>query len=267
MGSYLSRTYLFHPPQCSACMDSRITAERNAYARRLTSEQSPRVLLFFHGNAVDVFGRCDDPNIRFPDLPGMLRNATGHETWAVEYPGYAGCPGTPDTDTIVASAKTSIKLALQRAGGDPGRLTCVGHSIGTGIAVRACHELGVVPGRLVLISPFSGIAPMVGEQAKLWSSSPRFGRMVSKVLYDPLPTLRLVSSTSAPLLVVHGLVDNVVPVEQARAVFAASAAPETSKRMHIFQDGHNWQRPANVSKMVQEIAAFVQAEAAATRGY
>lgn len=123
---------------------------------------------------------------------------------------------------------------LTRPEVDPGRIGLVGKSMGGAAVVRAAAQL---PNLAVLIveSTYSsfeqnlpnilpGIARAPGFLAPLV-----FSRMAAESSL-PLTEVRAeqtVSTLDMPLLVIHGEQDQLVPVEQGQAIYAAATSPKT----------------------------------------
>ena len=84
------------------------------------------------------------------------------------------------------------------------------------------------PGGLILLSAFTSVREMARRHYRV---------IPAAVVPDAYPSLRLIANLRAPLLVLHGEDDMIVPVEQGQALF--DAAPEP-KRLRILPGaGHN----------------------------
>jgi len=212
--------------------------------------------LFFHGNATDAFQRCSDGG-RFPNFCELFWKETDYEIWSVEYPGYSGCPGNPAVCDVLQSVRYTITDALHRVGGDPSRLVFIGHSLGAAIMTRMTKDMNITPGAIVLLSTFTGIIPMCSIYAH-----ERFGvklstYWLSHFINDPFPTLKILSTSNAPVLVVHGINDDIVPVKHAYELFNKSGADTHSKDICIVQCGHNWRNITCVHQMVCSVGTFI----------
>jgi fermentation-respiration switch protein FrsA (DUF1100 family) len=75
------------------------------------------------------------------------------------------------------------------------------------------------------------------------------------LLPDAYPTLRRIHELYAPLLVLHGDRDEIVPLSQGRALFEAAPGP---KRMHVFPGlGHNDLVPLAGAEFARVIASWL----------
>jgi fermentation-respiration switch protein FrsA (DUF1100 family) len=99
----------------------------------------------------------------------------------------------------------------------------------------------------VLLSVFTGVR----ELGRL-----HYPFVPTALVPDAYPTLRRIHELHAPLLVLHGDRDDIVPLAQGRAVFEAAPGP---KRMHVFPGlGHNDLVPLARADFARVIAAWVR---------
>jgi uncharacterized protein len=76
----------------------------------------------------------------------------------------------------------------------------------------------------------------------------------SALVPDAYPTLRRIRQLHAPLLVLHGERDEIVPLSQGRALLEAAPGP---KRIHVFPGlGHNDLIPLGGTELARVIAAW-----------
>lgn len=174
-------------------------------------------VLLCHGNAGNVAGRV---------IHAKLLVDAGLDVLLFDYRGYGRSSGAPDEEGTYRDARAARVALLGRPGADASRLIYLGESLGGAVALALALE--APPRGLVLQSAFSSVRDM--------------GRlhypMVPAVLVpDAYPSLRRIRELKAPLLVLHGDRDDIVPLSQGQALFAAAPEP---KRMHVFpQLGHN----------------------------
>lgn len=173
-------------------------------------------LVHFHGNAGNITHRADRARRLLDAGFGLL---------LVSYRGFGDNPGKPSETGLFADGRAA--MAFMAARGVPGaRLGLIGESLGTGVAVRMAseHEVGAV----VLEAPYTSTAD-VGQRC--YPIVP-----VKLLMKDRFDSLSVITRIGAPLLVVHGEKDRVIPVEFGRTLFAAAQEP---KRAMFYPDaGH-----------------------------
>ncbi len=174
------------------------------------AEGRPTVV-YFHGNAGHIGYRAD--KVR-PYL------AAGLGVLLLEYRGYGGNPGRPSEAGLYADARAALDF-LDGAGVAAGRRVLYGESLGSAVAVQMAAERAV--GAIVLEAPFTSV-PDIG-----WSKFPIFP--VRWLARDRLDSLAKIGAIAAPVLLLHGEQDQVVPIRFGRALFAAARDP---KEMRIF---------------------------------
>lgn len=171
-------------------------------------------LVYFHGNGGHIGHR--GARVR-PYL-----NA-GLGVLLVEYRGFGGNPGLPDEQGLYQDGRAALAFLQQRR--IPPRDTVLfGESLGTAVATRLAVELahaGTPARALVLEAPPSSI---VEAAAHHYPYVP-----VHWLMKDRFETIDLIAHIKAPLLIVHGEEDIVVPIAHGHALFAAAAEP---KRAH-----------------------------------
>lgn len=161
------------------------------------------VVVYFHGNAGQIADCAWTADIFAARNIGFA---------AVEYPGFglARGQGTPDEASIYASARAAIahlKTGLNIA---PERLVLMGRSLGSGVAVQLASE--GVGTKLVLLTPYTSI-PDLAQAIYPWFpawllAQDRFNSA------DKAPRIPI------PVLVVHGMKDEIVPVGMGLALAA-----------------------------------------------
>jgi len=163
-------------------------------------------LLYFHGNG----GALELRNERIAKYLGL-----GRGVFIMSYRGYSGSTGSPTEAANIADAKLAYD-ALVTEGVDPDDIILYGESLGTSIAVEVAAEKKIAG--VILDSPFTSIVERAGQ---LYPWLP-----VRLLLQDRYDTLRRIHDVHAPILIIHGEADDVVPVEMGRRVFAAANPPK-----------------------------------------
>lgn len=191
------------------------------------------VLLFFHGNAGN-FGRP----VRQTRFRALTQDGTG--LFAVNYRGYGGSTGSPTEDGLAQDARAAYAAAVARFGAE--RLVGYGESLGTGVVLKLAAE---VPLKGVILE-----APYLSTAAVAQLLYPYIP--VSLVMHDQFHSDRVIGKVTAPLLVLHGQRDGVIPFSQGEALFALANPP---KRFVRFPEGNHENLPAHGS--VPEIRRFL----------
>jgi fermentation-respiration switch protein FrsA (DUF1100 family) len=174
-------------------------------------------VLLFHGNAGNIGDRL---------LHARLLTDAGLDVFSFDYRGYGRSTGSPDEEGTYRDARAARVALLRQEGVAEDGVFYVGESLGGGVAVALAVE--APPRGLVLLSTFTSVRDMGRVHYPIIPTS---------LVPDAYPTLRRVRELKCPLLVMHGDRDEIVPVEQGRALF--DAAPEP-KRLHLFPGaGHN----------------------------
>jgi uncharacterized protein len=192
-------------------------------------------LLLCHGNAGNVGDRV---------LHADLLTAAGFDVLLFDYRGYGRSSGRPSEEGTYRDARAALRCLLEQPGVDPARLLYLGESLGGAVALDLALEHP--PGGLVMLSTFTGVR----ELGRL-----HYPFVPAALLPDAYPTLRRIHELYAPLLVLHGDRDEIVPLSQGRALFEAAPGP---KRMHVFPGlGHNDLVPLAGAEFARVIASWL----------
>jgi uncharacterized protein len=174
-------------------------------------------VLLCHGNAGNLGDRVAHVE---------LLSAEGFDVLAFDYRGYGRSTGRPSEPGLRLDARAARAALLARDGVDATRVLYLGESLGGAVALALALELP--PAGVILQSAFTSIRDM----ARL-----HYPFIPPVLVPDAYPRLRLIGGLRAPLLVLHGARDEIVPLMYGEALL--EAAPDR-KRMHVFSDaGHN----------------------------
>ncbi len=175
------------------------------------------VLLWCHGNAGNITHRRDL-------MEGLVQQ--GLAVFLFDYRGYGRSEGRPSEPGLYADAEAAYRLLVHRRGVKPERIICFGRSLGTAVALHVALR-GKVAG--VILEGALENVPAAARQRFPFLPCPFFMR-------NRFDVVSRVRRLRAPLLVVHGAADKVMPLEQGKKVYAAALPP---KQMHVIDGaGH-----------------------------
>ena len=191
------------------------------------------VLLFFHGNA----GNFARP-IRQARFRALTEDGTG--LFAVNYRGYGGSSGTPSEEGLLLDARAAYDAAVSRFGAD--RLAGYGESLGSGVVLKLAAERPLTA--VILEAPYLSTAA-VAQLAYPFVP-------ISWLMKDQFRSDAVIGRVTAPLLVLHGGRDGVIPFAQGQALYEMANMP---KRFVRFPTGGHEDLPAHGS--LPEIRRFL----------
>ena len=172
----------------------------------LIAGRTPTTLLYSHGNGGNIGDRVG--------IARLLVEQLGVGVFMYDYRGYGRSAGAPSEAGLVRDALAARAAAL-REGVPAERLVYFGRSLGSAVTVDLA--LAHPPRGVVLESPFTSIRAM--GNAVLPGAGYLF-----RTRWD---SLAKIGGLRAPLLVIHGESDEVVPFAQGRALFEAAPEPKT----------------------------------------
>ncbi|OHO08160.1 alpha/beta hydrolase [Mycobacterium tuberculosis] len=133
-----------------------------------------------------------------------------------DYRGYGGNPGRPSEQGLAADARAAQEWLSGQSDVDPARIAYFGESLGAAVAVGLAVQRP--PAALVLRSPFTSLAE-VGAVHYPWLP-------LRRLLLDHYPSIERIASVHAPVLVIAGGSDDIVPATLSEWLVAAAAEPK-----------------------------------------
>lgn len=159
-------------------------------------QESKGLILFFHGNA----GSLED----WGRVATEIAQVTSWSVWIVDYPGFGKSDGSIHAEAQLHDLAREFFVLAKREFPQTA-IVIYGRSIGSGLAVQLAAEQTIHG--LVLESPFWSLEKM------------------AELIYPWVPTFLLkyrfhsnqrLSSIEAPILIVHGEGDEIIPLSQGR---------------------------------------------------
>ena len=173
------------------------------------------VVIYFQGNA-------GASNLRAERFKWLTADGTG--LLALSYRGYGGSSGKPSEAGLIRDARAAYDFA--RAHSPANRIVLFGESLGTAVATALAAEREIAG--LILDAPFTSAAD-VGAAAYPFAP-------VRWLIKDTWRSDRRIGRVKAPILVLHGEQDTIVPIRFGERLFAL--APEPKRMVRFAAGGH-----------------------------
>ena len=192
----------------------------------LPAREGKKLVLYFQGNAGGLDLRAERFTWLTADGTGLL---------ALCYRGYCGSSGKPSEDGLFRDARAAYDFAAAQVPAK--RIVLFGESLGTGVAVTLAAEWPSAG--VILDAPFSST---VDVAASAYPFAP-----VRWLMKDTFHSDRRIGRVTAPLLVLHGEQDKVVPIDFGERLFALANEPKRMVRFpqggHVNLDGFGAPKP------------------------
>lgn len=183
-----------------------LTAEDGSALSVQEAENDGPVVLYFMGNggAVSAFGS-----------PLRTHVLAGRHVIALEYRGGGGRPGRPSEATLKSDALVAVDWALAK--GKP--VVVHGYSLGSGLAVHVAKQRDVAA--VILEAPYDRLCNLMTRNAFLPACV-----LPGVQTWD---TLADAAEVTAPVLILHGRSDRIIPPE--RSVALAEVFPTVERQV------------------------------------
>src|SRR5262245_48665286 len=178
----------------------------------LPNERAEYTILYSHGNAEDL-GLIARSLGRFRDW--------GFAVFAYDYRGYGTSQGKASENGTYRDIDAAYDHLTRTVGVPANRIIVYGRSVGSGPAVD-----------LAARRPVAGL---VVESA--FVSAFRVLTRVQLLPFDKFRNLDKIARISCPVLVMHGMEDDIIPIDHGRRLF--NAAPEPKRALWVEGAGHN----------------------------
>lgn len=177
----------------------------------------PIVVVCFHGNAGVIADRLEN---------ARELHALGVSLLVAEYRGYGDSEGKPSEEGLYADAEAALGEARRRAAG--ARVIAFGRSLGGAVAIDLASRQPV--DGLVVESTFTSLPAMAAQ-----TGLPLASRLVA-YRFDSLAKIPRVT---APLLIVHGDADELVPFSMGERLRDAARASRSVAFHRVAGGDHN----------------------------
>lgn len=191
-------------------------------------------IVYFHGNAGNL-------GLRSEDLKAFINEEFG--VLAISYRGFGTSSGSPTEEGLYQDARAAITF-LKKSGVAEKDMVLYGESLGTGIATKMATEINARA--LILEAPYTSIAKRARE---IYPFIP-----VELLVEDNFESIEKIKTVRIPVLIMHGEIDNVMPVHHGKAVYAAANEPR--KIIFFSNNGHNNKNVEEIAKLVKEFISL-----------
>lgn len=188
-------------------------------------------VLFSHGNAEDI----GDDSDYFKEYA-----ARGFSVFAYDYHGYGTSGGKPSEANAYQDEDAAFAYLTQQLHIPGDHIIAHGRSLGGGVAVDVAsrHDLAGLIMESTFVTTFRVMIP--------FNTAP----------YDKFRNIDKIASARCPLLVIHGLVDTLIPIWHGKRLYAKATAPKSY--LWVEGAGHNDCADVGGEKYWSAIHSFAQ---------
>lgn len=193
-GSIANKSAGFYSSPCIPCL-------------YLSSKKpSSKILIFFHGNAEDVGSSRH--------LLKMMRRIFPLHMIAMEYQGYGIYPGKASAISIVEDGEILISYLKNVLHFQYSDIIVFGRSVGSGPSCYFASKYSIHS--LILMSPFTSLR----AAAKVF-----VGSVLQYLVAERFNNKECISKVKAPIFLIHGLKDTIVPYTQSAELWKNITSP------------------------------------------
>lgn len=201
---------------------------------------SPFVYLVSQGNSGDI--------PRYLEFIELLLES-GASVFIYEPRGYGKSGGKPTVTHWLEDGVSAFDYLVDREGYLPDQIVLFGISLGTTAASHILEQRA--PAGIVLQSGFSSLARIARQEVPFLRIYPPF--MFSR----KLDNISVVAKPHPPLLLVHGLKDDLIPADHTREMYFAAADPKSV--LYLPNSNHTEVDPVDREKYLHTLKLFLAA--------
>jgi len=193
-------------------------------------------LLFSHGNSTDIGIMFD----HFQELSTRLQV----DVFAYDYSGYGDSTGLPSEADLYTDIEAAYAYLTRDAGVPPQSIVLYGQSIGSAPSIDLATRCPI--GGIVLQSALkTGLGLVHDVKATYW--------------FDVFKNVTKIEKVQAPIFVIHGTHDDMVPFEHGVALYEAAPKEFAVEPWWVKEAGHNDIEFENSHEYFAKLRDFVEA--------
>ena len=173
------------------------------------------VVVYFHGNGGSL-------QHRVPRFRPLVSDGTG--LVALSYRGYGGSQGSPSEEGLIADGRAAYDFARKTY--PDAKIVLWGESLGTGVATAIAAEKDIAA--LVLEAPYTSTLDIAQAHYPFIP--------VRWLMKDQFHSADRIGKVKAPVLILHGDRDSVIPMAYGERLYAL--APEPKQIVRFAGGGH-----------------------------
>jgi len=224
LAPYIYRPMLFHPLEMSAETMPPVLQGVKGQEVVFGQEKSLKLFAWFYRQHITPFvvlvchGNGGNLGVRPSLIEGLLQ--AGASVLIFDYCGYGKSEGLPDPQNVIDASICAYHYLNDKQQFKPSEIIPYGESLGA--APAAYLSANFETKGLILQSGFTSLHAIAVEKYPLLNLYP-------PILFpiDTLDTLGSVKKLRVPILILHGSLDPVVPVQHGEAIFAAANEPKS----------------------------------------
>lgn len=171
------------------------------------AKAAPPVLLFFHGGKGNMSNQLD--KLR-------LFHEMGLDVFIIDYRGYGQSRGTPTERGLYDDALTAYFHLTETRGVPADRIFIFGEGLGAAVAIELASK--VRSAGLITEAATASVAEKIEDD---WPLIPW-----RKLLGDEFDAIAIIRDVNVPILMIHSVDDEVIPVTDSQRLFSVAREPK-----------------------------------------
>ncbi len=205
------------------------------------SNRSERILLYLHGNAVNIGANVYAAS-------GFYK--AGFSVLLIDYRGFGRSVGPfPNEKRIYEDAATAWNYLVGERKIDPSQIYIYGHSLGGAVAIDLAVKHPNAAG-VIVENTFTSILRLTAAR-KLFAFFP-----VKLILTQKFESIEKVSNLKMPILFIHGMNDSTIPAFMSQELYAA--APKPKELILVLGADHNNVGEIAPAIYLKAVRSFIQ---------